>query len=87
MDTRSGFITNIPEEIEEIPKDNREELTEEEYNKLKEILEADRVRHLEHMRARERASKLSPADKDRVFAKARARKKAADKSRKRNRPA
>lgn len=75
MDNRSGFITNI----------SREELTQEEYDQLKEILEADRVRHLEHMRARERANKLSPADKDKAFAKTKARKKVADKSRKRNR--
>lgn len=85
MDNRSGFITNIPEEVEAIPEEYREELTQEEYNELQKILEAERVKHLEHMRARERIDKLSPADKDRNFAKARARKKQADKSRKRNR--
>ena len=85
MDNRSGFITNIPEEVEAIPEEHREELTQEEYNELQKVLEAERIKHLEHMRARERVNKLSPSDKDRVFAKARARRKAADKSRKRNR--
>lgn len=88
MDTRSGFITSIPEEIEAIPEEHREALTQEEYEELQKVIEAERVKYLEHYRANHRHSeegrtdKLKPKD---AAKKARTRKKIADASRKRNR--
>jgi hypothetical protein len=79
VDTSNGFITNIPEEIEDIPEKSREALTKDEYEALLKYVENKRVEALHQMRAKQKVEKTKAfTDKKRA-------RKIADKSRRRNR--